>query len=53
VLGRVLLALAGGFYPSELPRASWFPRYVKALQTVELNAPFLLVADGGNGPVDG
>jgi uncharacterized protein YecE (DUF72 family) len=30
----------GGFYPSSLPRAAWFPHYAKNFRTVELNAPF-------------
>ena len=30
----------GGFYPSDLPTAGWFPHYAARFKTVELNAPF-------------
>lgn len=36
----VLLALAGGFYPANLPTNNWFARYATHFKTVELNASF-------------
>ena len=30
----------GGFYPADLPTASWFKHYADHYKTVELNAPF-------------
>jgi uncharacterized protein YecE (DUF72 family) len=30
----------GAFYPSDLPRTSWFEHYASQFSTVELNAPF-------------
>lgn len=30
----------GGFYPRDMPAGEWFPHYMRAFGTVELNAPF-------------
>jgi hypothetical protein len=37
------------FY-AEVPQPDWFEHYLKRFDTVEINASFLLMADGGPSP---